>query len=471
MTELQHNLWLISPEIYLAVLAMLLQMIGLNKSLEKFTGWIAIAGMTGVACILWLLSEKLMMMKIADPQSFREQAYAFSNSFVFQPGQALLKLLTVIFGLLSAATYIGYVKAINQPLKSEYLVFIVLSLVGAGVAISASSLIVLFMGLELQALIGYMLAGFDRDRSESSEAGLKYFILGSLSSCLILLGMSFLYGFSGSVLYTKIIGTELNIGIMAGAILLFSGLMTKLSAAPFHMWTPDVYEGSPLPSVIFFASVQKIVIVCVLISLTFIAIVPGAEFTIIIKAVAILSMLTGSIGGAMQTSLKRLVAYSTILNIGFVLIPFAHMDNIGLTPLIYIIIYAVATIGFLALVIIALGERAEGASLNDLHGFAQSNKLFAVLISILIFSLIGIPPFAGFFGKYYVISNAIANEEYLLTGLAVLSSVIAAFYYLKIVKSMYFDETQDSRVARSNFCLSFIAWGAAVFNMIFGFGF
>lgn len=459
MTELQHDLWLISPEICLVGFVMLIQMIGLNSRLEKFTGWMAIFG---IGCAIYFLLNVAI-----DAQGTILRA--FNGSIILTIFEAMYKLLVLSFAIPVIITYIGYTKAKNQPVKSEYIVFILLSLVGAGIAISAASLIVLFMSLELQALIGYMLASFDRDKPGSAEAGLKYFILGALASCLILLGMSFLYGFSGSVLYIDITSHVLNIGIVTGAILLLCGFMFKLSAAPFHMWTPDVYEGAPLPSMVFFASISKITIVCVLIGALRYIVLPTPDFALLIKTFAILSMLVGSIGGAIQESVKRLIAYSTILNLGFVLIPFVHSDNMNLTPLIYLTIYAVTTIGFLALLIIALGKKVDEARLSDLRAFAQNNKVFAALISILVFSLIGLPPFAGFFGKYYVISNAIANEEYLLTTIAVLSSVIAAFYYLKIVKSMYFEEVAEPCVARSNFYLSFVAAVTVIFTVIFGF--
>jgi NADH-quinone oxidoreductase subunit N len=309
--------------------------------------------------------------------------------------------------------------------------------------------LLLFCGLELQALSGYALAAFNSKNVKSSEAGLKYFVLGALMSGVMLLGISFLYGFSGSIKFSEInnalnAGTgEFNIGLVVGALLMVSAILFKLSAAPLHMWTPDVYEGSPISSVSYFAVAQKFGMLIVLINI--LDDVMGAYLLHdLIKIIAIFSMIIGALGAIMQLSLKRLMAYSTILNIGYSFVALClNSDESNYAALIYMLIYVIGAMGFFACLIALFGKKSDEATFDDLKGIAQKRKAIAASISIIMFSMIGLPPFSGFFGKYYVFYHAIKNGEITLAIIGFLTSVIAAFYYLKVIKFMYFMEAKS----------------------------
>lgn len=438
MKLIAHDLLILLPEISLSLLALLVQMIGVSKRISSVIACkVALAGI----CMIIYLTYKMQMSLYGD---------AFAGIYVQNDYTICCKLIVFIASALVVANYIGYHKSIFQELQSEYVVLILLSLVGAGVAISARDFIVLFVGLELQSLSAYVLASFSRNSPFVAEAGLKYFVLGALSSCVMLFGISFLYGFSGSTSYFTIsnilsIG-EVNIGLVIGAVFCISGLMFKLSIVPFHMWTPDVYEGAPLMSVSLFASVHKLSSLVVFITICALCLNPLAEtFDHLMEGVAILSILVGSIGAVTQSSVKRMMAYSTILNMGYILIPLSVWREIGFeVAMQYMIIYIASSIALFALLSAALGGRAEEATLDDLAGLGSSKKAAAAAITIIMVSLIGLPPFAGFFAKYYILTHAIENEQYLLMSVLLIGTIIAAYYYLNIIKSMYFAELKIS---------------------------
>jgi NADH-quinone oxidoreductase subunit N len=447
------NIMVLLPEIFLAVLALSVQTLGVFTKSSRAASYLALLGIVGVIFAMTIHNSDYV---------------AFGGSYTSDEYTSLFKLLVLGVTTLVIMTYIGHTK--NQ--QSEYLTLILLSSLGSCIAISARDLILLFVGLELAALSGYMLACFKRDSIKSSEAGLKYFVLGALASCLILLGMSFLYGFSGSTSYVVLAQiTEqetINIGIIVGGMLLLSGLMFKMSAAPFHFWTPDVYEGAPIISVSFFASSQKLGVLAVLIVML-VYIQPSNEFSIALRVAAILSMLVGSIGALIQESIKRLMAYSTILNVGFAFIPLVTFGENGwVISMTYLVIYAISTIGLFALLGLALGDKADDGQLKDLSGLSSEHKILAAFISILIFSMIGLPPMAGFFGKYYVLYNAVENKEYLLAAAGLLSSLIAAYYYLRIIKAIYFEEsTSKEKIAAINPMTSIVAIITLGFTLLF----
>lgn len=438
MKLISHDCLILLPEIYLTILALITQMIGVNKRISAdVVCKIALAGL----CIGIYLVYKMMASLYGD---------AFAGSYVQNDYTIFCKLIVFMAAALVMANYIGYHKSIFDPLQSEYIVLILLGCVGAGIAISARDFIVLFVGFELQSLAAYVLASFSRNSPFVAEAGLKYFVLGALSSCIMLFGISFLYGFAGSTSYFVINNvlamSEINIGLIIGAIFFVAGLMFKLSIAPFHMWTPDVYQGAPLISVSLFASMQKLSSLAVVVTILALCLNPLSEkFYYFMKALAILSIIVGSIGAVVQTSVKRIMAYSTILNMGYILIPLNFWSAISFEIAIqYMIIYAASSIALFALLGAALGDKAEDAKLDDLSGLGSSKKAAAAAITIIMFSLIGLPPFAGFFAKYYILTYAIKSEEYLLIIMLLSGSVIAAYYYLNIIKVMYFSELKIS---------------------------
>ena len=377
---------------------------------------------------------------------------------------------------MSIVIYKSLIKISDKVIKVEFITLILLSTVGVFISISARDFIILFCGLELQALSGYAMAAFNNKDVKSSEAGLKYFVLGSLISCLMLLGISFFYGFTGSIYFNDIraaLDGEFNIGLVVGAIFVLAAILFKLSAAPLHIWTPDVYEGAPVSAVTYFAVAQKVGVLIVLIN--FVTLVTGNYLRVsvdLIKIAAILSIFIGALGAMMQSSLKRLMAYSTILNVGYVLIAISlHSDEGFRSAIIYMVIYVIGTIGFFACLVALFGRKSDIASFADLQGISAERKTIAASIAIIMFSMIGLPPLAGFFGKYYVFYNAIIQGEVTLAVLGVISSVIAAFYYLKVVKYMYFMEAVEKTAIiptnRGLLSVSVISVGFTLFFFIF----
>lgn len=292
----------------------------------------------------------------------------------------------------------------------------------------------------------------------------------------MLLGISFFYGFAGSIYFNDIraaLDGEFNIGLVVGAIFVLAAILFKLSAAPLHIWTPDVYEGAPVSAVTYFAVAQKVGVLIVLIN--FVTLVTGNYLRVsvdLIKIAAILSIFIGALGAMMQSSLKRLMAYSTILNVGYVLIAISlHSDEGFRSAIIYMVIYVIGTIGFFACLVALFGKKSDIASFADLQGISAERKTIAASIAIIMFSMIGLPPLAGFFGKYYVFYNAIIQGEVTLAVLGVISSVIAAFYYLKVVKYMYFMEVVEKTAIiptnRGLLSVSVISVGFTLFFFIF----
>lgn len=425
---------MILPEILLASIAMIMQIVGVYCT--GCTRWVAsTTSVLALGLVCYLLFNA------------PEFAVGFSGSFVISSPVFLFKAIVLGLTMMSLVIYHDLTKISKIPLRMEFVTLVLLSTVGVFISISANDLILLFCGLELQALAGYALAAFNSKETKSSEAGLKYFVLGALVSCLMLLGISFLYGFSGSMKFHEIsmvLNGELNIGLVVGAVLLLTGILFKLSAAPLHVWTPDVYEGAPIAAVTYFSVAQKVGMLIVLINIADRLIGDYQPISVeIIKIVAILSMIAGALGAIMQVSLKRLMAYSTVLNVGYVLVGVClHSPEGNYAAFIYMLIYVIGAMGFFACLVALFGKKSDVATFDDLKGIASSRKTIAGSISIIMFSMIGLPPLAGFFGKYYVFYNAVLQGEIVLALLGVLTSVIAAFYYLKVVKYMYFMDAE-----------------------------
>ena len=334
-------------------------------------------------------------------------------------------------------------------LRAEYPILILYSVVGMGLMVSAPDLLTLYIGLELNSLAAYVLASIMRDDERSAEAGLKYFVLGALASGILLFGMSLIYGFTGSTNFDAIgvaLTGDISMGALLGVIFVLSGLAFKISAAPFHMWTPDVYEGAPTPVTAFFASAPKVAATALLIRVVMTAF--GNQVTAwqqIIIVVALMSIIIGAVGAIGQQNLKRLLAYSSINNIGFILIGLAAGTEAGIAAtLVYLAIYVVMTLGsFVCLMQLHFRDGVLREGLSDVAGLSKTRPVLAAVFAIFMFSLAGIPPLFGFWGKLAVFNAAVAAGLLPLAIIGIAASVIGAFYYLKIVKLMYFDEPND----------------------------
>ena len=334
--------------------------------------------------------------------------------------------------------------------RFEYPVLMLFATVGMMMMVSANDLIALYLGLELQSLSLYVLAAFKRDTTRSSEAGLKYFVLGALSSGMLLYGCSMIYGFAGTTSFdglVQVLGGDqtASVGLIVGIVFLIAGLAFKISAVPFHMWTPDVYEGAPTPITAFFAVAPKIAAISLFVRVMmdpFGGLVE--EWRQIIIFVSILSMILGAFAAIAQTNIKRLMAYSSIGHMGYALVGLASGSEAGIQGVIlYMTIYLAMNVGTFAC-ILAMRRKGEMVEeISDLAGLSKSNPMLAAALLVFMFSMAGIPPLAGFFGKLYIFLAAIEAQLYVLAIIGVVASVVGAFYYLRIVKIMYFDEAVE----------------------------
>ena len=337
----------------------------------------------------------------------------------------------------------------NNLFKPEYPILIIFSTLGMMIMISSNNFLLLYLGLEIQSLSLYVVSSFRRDNYKSTEAGLKYFILGSLSSGLMLFGISLIYGSTGSINF-EIISSMINYegffpGIVAGLVFLICGFAFKASAVPFHMWTPDVYEGSPTPVTAFFATVPKLAAVGVLLRVLFDCfgqIVESWQQVIII--ISVLSMFLGSVAAIGQNNIKRLMAYSSIGHIGFVLMGVASGTDKGVSAvLIYMVLYIIMNIGVFVFILNMERNGVAVTTINSLNMYNNVSKSQTLFLTVLLFSLAGIPPLAGFFGKFFIFNAAINAGLSWLAVMGGIASVIAAFYYLRIVYLMYFGLSSD----------------------------
>jgi NADH-quinone oxidoreductase subunit N len=353
-------------------------------------------------------------------------------------------------------------------MRAEYPILIVFACVGMGLMVSATDLITLYIGLELNSLAAYVLASFARSDGRSAEAGLKYFVLGALASGILLYGMSLLYGFAGSTSFAGIsaaMSGDISLGMIFGIVFVLSGLAFKISAAPFHMWTPDVYEGAPTPVSAFFASAPKVAASALTIRVAIEAF--GSQQAVwqqIIIAVALMSIIIGAVGAIGQQNLKRLLAYSSINNIGFLLIGLAAGTEAGVAAmLVYLAIYVAMTLGsFICIMQLHGDDGVLKEGLADVAGLSKTRPALAACLAIFMFSLAGIPPLFGFWGKLVVFNAAVAAGLLPLAVIGIAASVIGAFYYLKIVKLMYFDEPTETIVASDSRALTWTGGVLAV---------
>jgi NADH-quinone oxidoreductase subunit N len=419
------------PELTLALGAMVLLLVGVILRRER--GELVL----GVAVLVLALAGFFVARGSGT-------ATLFGDSFIVDPFARFMKLLTLIGAAVTLLMSVNYWQAPGR-LKFEFPVLVLLATTGMLMMISANDLIALYVGLELQSLALYVMAAFDRRSARSSEAGLKYFVLGALSSGMLLYGASLIYGFTGSTLFADIAAavqpSGVNLGLIFGLVFLMAGFAFKISAVPFHMWTPDVYEGAPTPVTAFFAAAPKLAAMALTVRTLFAAF-PAVthEWQQIVTFLAIASMALGSFAAIGQRNIKRLMAYSSIGHMGYALVGLAAGTAEGVQGvIIYLAIYLAMTLGTFACI---LAMRRKGRMVEDidqLSGLSSTSPLMAFLLAMLLFSLAGIPPLAGFFAKFYLFLAAIHAGLYALAVTGVLLSVVGAYYYLRIVKIMYFD--------------------------------
>ena len=429
------NLHLIFPEIFLSLSIMFLLILGVFKK-NSFN-------------IIHNLS--LIVLLVTAVITFNEtisvnEELLFSQSVIIDPLSSLMKIVTLLAAFIVLAISTNYLKTLNLH-KIEYSVLILSAVLGMIIMISANDLIVFYMGLELQSLALYVLATFNRENLKSSEAGLKYFVLSALSSGLLLYGCSLIYGFSGSTNF-EIIASQLDSSEYAltfGIVFILVGLAFKITAVPFHMWAPDVYEGSPTTVTLFFTIVPKIAALTIFIRFLYVPFLNLIEqWQMIIIFLSIASMLFGAIAAIGQTNIKRIIAYSSIGHIGYALAGLSTGTNEGIqSSIVYIIIYIVTNLGLFSCLLMFKRNNEYFENLEDLSGLSKNHPLISISLLIVLFSLAGIPPLAGFFAKFYIFTAVIEQSMYFLAIVGLLSTVVAAFYYLRIIKIIYFDNEKE----------------------------
>ena len=420
------------PEIILALGALALLMIGV------FGGERSTSTVTFLSVILLAVAGVVLVFGPGNAETF-------NGAFVLDPFARFMKVLVLIGSGVAIVMSIGYARA-QKFERFEYPVLIVIATLGMMMMISASDLIALYLGLELQSLALYVVAAINRDSVRSTEAGLKYFVLGALSSGMLLYGASLVYGFTGQTGFDAIAaalkGGAPSLGLVFGLVFVIAGLAFKVSAVPFHMWTPDVYEGAPTPVTAFFAAAPKIAAMALFIRVVASPFGPiTADWQQIVTFISIASMLLGAFAAIGQRNIKRLMAYSSIGHMGFALVGLAAGTQAGVQGVIlYLVIYMAMTLGAFACILAM--RRSEGMveDISDLAGLSKTHPTMAFMFAMILFSLAGIPPLAGFFAKFYVFLAAIQSGLYVLAVIGVLSSVVGAYYYLRIIKIMYFDE-------------------------------
>jgi NADH-quinone oxidoreductase subunit N len=427
------SLQLSMPEIILAVGALVLLMVGV------FSGERSGTTVTGLAVALLIIAGLWLVTATGEGE-------AYGGAFVSDAFAKFMKVLALIGSITAMVMTVGHARS-EQLDRFEFPVLIVLATLGMLLMISANSMLSLYLALELQSLALYVVAAINRDSLRSTEAGLKYFVLGALSSGMLLYGISLVYGFTGHIGFEEIAAALTaegrSLGLVFGLVFILAGLAFKISAVPFHMWTPDVYEGAPTPVTAFFAASPKVAAMAMLVRIVIDAFEPVvADWQQVVVFIAIASMLLGSFAAIGQRNIKRLMAYSSIGHMGYALVGLAAGSMAGVRGVaLYMLIYMVMTLGTFACILAM--RRKEGGNVenvDDLAGLSSTNPFMATVLTILMFSLAGIPPMAGFFAKYFVFMAAIEAHLYALAIIGVLSSVVGAYYYLRVIKVMWFDE-------------------------------
>ena len=429
-----NNLNFIYPEIFISLSILFLLIIGVFKKKSS--------DLVFTLSVVILLIALGILIKFPSDKEF----LLFSDSYKIDQLSTFMKIVTLISGifvLISSSKYIKLAKIIDI----EYPVLILASILGMLVMISSYDLIVFYVGLELQTLSLYVLAAFDKNQRNSSEAGLKYFVLSALSSGLLLYGCSLIYGFTGSTNFALISENifSSDYGNIFGIVFILVGLSFKISVVPFHMWAPDVYEGSPTSVTLFLAVVPKVAALTVFIRFLYVPFFSLIEqWQSIIIFLSLASMIFGAISAIGQKNLKRLIAFSSIGHMGYALAALSVGTNSGIqSSIIYLCIYLVMNIGFFCCLFMLKRENNFFYNLEDLAGLSKNHPVISLCLLIILFSLAGIPPTAGFFAKFYIFISVIEESMYFLAIVGLLSTVISAFYYLKIIKIIYFDRPKE----------------------------
>jgi NADH-quinone oxidoreductase subunit N len=451
--------WTIAvPEIVLAVCAMAILLVGVLRRQDST-----------LLCTMLALGAMLLAGVLAIGGQY---GIGYHGQFTADSFGTFVKVLILSGAAFALILSLDYNEREGLA-RFEYPVLLLLSVCGMMVMASATNLMTLYLGLELQSLALYVLAAFARDTLRSSEAGLKYFVLGALASGLLLYGISFVYGFSGTMDFGQLAHTlsdpaHASPGVVVGIVFVLAGLAFKISAVPFHMWTPDVYEGAPTPVTAFFGTAPKVAAIALILR---VMVTPFghlvAEWQLLIVLVSIASMLLGSLAAIGQTSIKRLMAYSSIGHMGYALIGLATGTQVGVRGvLIYMVVYVFMNLGTFACIIAMRRQGRAVEKISDLSGLAKSDPGLALAMAAFMFSMAGIPPLSGFFGKLYVFLAAVQAGLWTLAILGVLTSVIGAYYYLRVVKVMYFDEAQSVFDPRGT-SVSFVAAATGLFTVLF----
>ena len=442
-----ENLNLILPEIFISLSIMFLLILGVyKKEGSKLTFNISLLVLLITAIITF--NETFAISRTT----------LFNDSVVIDYMASLMKIITLLGAFLALIISSSYLKTF-KIFKIEYPILILSSVLGMMVMISSNDLMVFYMGLELQSLALYVLATFNRDQLKSSEAGLKYFVLSALSSGLLLYGCSLIYGFSGSTNF-NLISNQLNSNeyvLTFGIVFILVGLAFKISAVPFHMWAPDVYQGSPTTVTLFFTMVPKIAALTVFIRFLYVPFLNLIDqWQMIIVFLSIASMLFGAIAAIGQTNIKRLIAYSSIGHIGYTLAGLATGSNEGIqSSIVYISIYIIMNLALFSCLLMLKRNNEYYEEIEDLSGLSKNHPLLSLSLLIILFSLAGIPPLAGFFAKFYIFKAVIEQSMYFLAIVGLLSTVIAAFYYLRVIKIIYFDKEKEKYDQDHNIWLKF----------------
>ncbi len=452
------------PELFVAVAAMVMLMFGAfrGENSARFVSWLGV----GVLIVAALLV-------FAGPVG---TTLAFNGQFIVDDFAVFAKILLILGAGLALILAIPF-NMREGITQFEFPILIVLAVLGMMMMVSANDLIALYIGIELQSLALYVVAAIRRDTLRSSEAGLKYFVLGALSSGILLYGMSLVYGFAGTTNFGDLAslfaaGEGASIGAVIGIVFVTAGLAFKVSAVPFHMWTPDVYEGAPTPVTAFFAIAPKIAAMVLFARVLLEPFGPLVEeWQQVIWFISVASMILGSFAAIVQTNIKRLMAYSSIGHMGFMLVGLAAGNEQGVTGvLVYLTIYLFMNVGTFGCI---LAMRRQGQMVEDigsLAGLSKTNPMMAAALAIFMFSMAGIPPLGGFFAKFFVFRAAIDAELYVLAVVGLLASVVGAFYYLRIIKIMYFDEPAEAFDSRPGREISTIVAVTALVTVFFFIG-
>ena len=427
------NINLIYPELFLSISLLSLLMLGVFKK----NSFLVVSKLSSIVLLL-----TIPLIYINDNTSEK----LFNNNYLIDEFSSFLKIL--ILGSSAFALFFTnqYIKD-NKIDKFEYPILILTAILGMFVMVSSNNLIGLYLGIELQSLSLYVLAALNRDSVKSTEAGVKYFVLGALSSGLLLYGCSLVYGFTGSTNYYVIAEnyTSSNLALSFGLVFILVGLAFKISAVPFHMWTPDVYEGSPTSVTAFFALAPKVAGFGAIIRILYIAFGNVVnEWQTILIFISIASMILGAVAAIGQTNIKRLMAYSSISHMGYALAGVTTGTNEGISSsILYIFLYVVMNIGSFVCIILMKRKNVYLENIRDLSGLSKNHPVIAFSFTVILFSLAGIPPLAGFFAKFYIFMAVIKSNLFALAIIGLITSVVSAFYYLRIIKIIYFDPEQE----------------------------